>query len=113
MIEISSYTSASYISLSRDLLPQVVGITEEGDVVRDTIPLKGASLNAYLKSFAALMMLEGDRRKLRVELERQKRIDADALREYLRCRDIEGIVWHHPDGRMVKIKGKDFGFRRT
>lgn len=24
--------------------------------------------------------------------------------------DIEGIVWHHPDGRMVKIKRKDFGF---
>lgn len=36
----------------------------------------------------------------------------DALREYLRCRDIEGVVWHHHDGRMVKIKGKDFGFRR-
>lgn len=23
----------------------------------------------------------------------------------------EGIVWHHPDGRMVKIKKKDFGFK--
>ena len=36
----------------------------------------------------------------------------DALREYLRCRDVEGIVWHHEDGRMVKIKGRDFGLRR-
>lgn len=27
--------------------------------------------------------------------------------------DIEGVVWHHPDGRMVKIKVKDFGFKRT
>lgn len=36
----------------------------------------------------------------------------DALREYLRRRDIEGVVWHHPDGRMVKIKGKDFGLQR-
>lgn len=35
------------------------------------------------------------------------------LREYLLHRDIEGIVWHHPDGRMVKIKGKDFGIRRA
>lgn len=25
---------------------------------------------------------------------------------------IEGIVWHHPDGRMVKIKVKDFGIKR-
>jgi hypothetical protein len=23
---------------------------------------------------------------------------------------IEGIVWHHPDGRMCKIKRRDFGF---
>lgn len=34
------------------------------------------------------------------------------LREYLRDKDIEGIVWHHEDGRMVKIKGKDFGWKR-
>jgi hypothetical protein len=30
------------------------------------------------------------------------------IREYLAARSIEGIVWHHPDGRMVKIKRKDF-----
>jgi hypothetical protein len=36
----------------------------------------------------------------------------DALCQYLRERVIEGVVWHHPDGRMVKIKGKDFGSRR-
>lgn len=38
--------------------------------------------------------------------------DFNGIREYLRGRDIEGIVWHHPDGRMVKIKGRDFGFKR-
>ena len=27
--------------------------------------------------------------------------------------EIEGIVWHHPDGRMVKIKAKDFGLSRV
>jgi hypothetical protein len=37
----------------------------------------------------------------------------DALREYLRDTDIEGLVWHHPDGRMAKIKGRDFGWRRA
>ena len=26
--------------------------------------------------------------------------------------DIEGIVFHHPDGRMAKIKKRDFGMRR-
>lgn len=62
-------------SLSRDLNPQVVGITEEGGVVRAEIPLKGASLSSYLKSFEALLMAEGGRRRLRIELERQKRLD--------------------------------------
>jgi hypothetical protein len=38
--------------------------------------------------------------------------DFDGIREYLRTHDIEGIVWHHPDGRMVKIKAKDFGIKR-
>jgi hypothetical protein len=36
----------------------------------------------------------------------------DEIRAYLESNDIEGIVWHHPDGRMVKIKGKDFGLKR-
>lgn len=38
--------------------------------------------------------------------------DWSGLREYLSNMDIEGIVWHHKDGRMVKIKGKDFGLKR-
>ena len=38
--------------------------------------------------------------------------DFDGLRSYLSEADIEGIVWHHPDGRMVKIKTKDFGLKR-
>jgi len=34
----------------------------------------------------------------------------DALKEWLdKTANFEGIVWHHPDGRMVKIKRKDFG----
>lgn len=34
--------------------------------------------------------------------------DFEGLREYLRVRTIEGVVFHHPDGRMVKIKRRDF-----
>lgn len=30
------------------------------------------------------------------------------LKAYLQAREIEGFVWHHPDGRMVKIKKADF-----
>ena len=45
----------------------------------------------------------------------------DELAEYMSDLDrvdielregFEGIVWHHPDGRMVKIKARDFGVKR-
>lgn len=35
------------------------------------------------------------------------------LKAYLSEVDIEGIVWWHPSGKKVKIKGKDFGIKRV
>jgi len=34
------------------------------------------------------------------------------LKQYLSVVDIEGIVFHHPDGRMCKIRKSDFGIER-
>lgn len=39
--------------------------------------------------------------------------DFDGLWTFLGMHNIEGIVWHHPDGRMAKIKGRDFGINRA
>jgi hypothetical protein len=36
----------------------------------------------------------------------------EGLRDWLSTQDIEGIVFHHPDGRMAKIKLRDFGLKR-
>jgi hypothetical protein len=36
----------------------------------------------------------------------------DELPAFLAEHDIEGLVWHHPDGRMAKIKKRDFGLKR-
>lgn len=33
----------------------------------------------------------------------------ESIRAWLAAQEVEGIVWHHPDGRMVKIKRRDFG----
>ncbi len=33
----------------------------------------------------------------------------ELLKSWFSRNPCEGIVWHHPDGRMVKIKRKDFG----
>jgi hypothetical protein len=37
--------------------------------------------------------------------------DFDGLKSWFENNVIEGIVWHHPDGRMCKIKRKDFGLK--
>ena len=70
-------------SLSRDLNPQFVGLSEKTSVTKDgtrnvetkpvmqRLPLKGASLAAYLKGFAALGVTEGDRRRMGIEIDRK------------------------------------------
>jgi len=35
--------------------------------------------------------------------------DPEKLRDYMEHLGHEGIVWHHPDGRMAKLKCRDFG----
>jgi len=36
----------------------------------------------------------------------------EGLRAWFKDRDVEGVVFHHPDGRMAKIKKRDFGMKR-
>jgi hypothetical protein len=36
----------------------------------------------------------------------------EGIREFLSDANWEGIVFHHPDGRMAKIKARDFGIKR-
>lgn len=38
--------------------------------------------------------------------------DFEGLKEFLRPLGIEGIVFHHADGRMAKIRTEDFGLTR-
>src|SRR5882762_4427721 len=35
----------------------------------------------------------------------------DGLKSWLVAATIEGLVWWHPDGRMAKIKRRDFGLK--
>lgn len=36
----------------------------------------------------------------------------EGIRDWMKGKDIEGLVFHHPDGRMAKIKLRDFGLKR-
>ena len=58
-------------SISRELNPQplVVGRGSDAEVVMVSMPPKGASLAAWLKAMTSLLVSEGDRRRMRLELE--------------------------------------------
>jgi len=57
-----------------------------------------------------------DRHILMLHSSAKKYFDVPLTFEGLRCwlndKDIEGIVFHHPDGRMGKIKKRDFNLKR-
>ena len=44
------------------------------------------------------------------DIPKEKR-NFDDLRQFLIDNEIEGIVFHHPDGRMAKLKRRDFGLK--
>lgn len=69
-------------SMSRDLEEQVVAVPEKtGEPVYAKVPMKGASLSAYLKGMAALLVSEGDRRRAEIELERMPPPDQKATED--------------------------------
>jgi hypothetical protein len=78
----SDWTLAFLIaeSISRDLCPQVVGVTENGEVIRAEVPLKSANLAAYNHAFTDLLVTEGARRRASVELRRLSEADRAAVR---------------------------------
>jgi hypothetical protein len=74
------------------------GVPEDG-----TYELCGPKVQGNPESFSEHRLIRhGD--EVLADLPR----DFAGIRDYLQECTIEGVVWHHPDGRMVKIKKKDF-----
>jgi len=61
--------------LSRNLQPQPIVVQSgprAGEVVMVDVPMNGATFGALNKVFASLMLTEGDRRRLKLEVERRR-----------------------------------------
>jgi hypothetical protein len=80
----------------------------KGDVLKDgTYELVGPRINGNPEFLAGhILVKHGEDKYLNCPR------TFEGLKEWLSGQRIEGIVWHHPDGRMVKIKAKDFGIKR-
>lgn len=83
-----------------------LSITPDSERTDGTAELVGPNINQNPDHFQEHCF----RRHGDIVLENVPR-DFEGLKKYL-DQDIEGIVFHHPDGRMAKIKGKDFGLKR-
>lgn len=55
-------------SISRDLKPQVVSVSEDGEPVMAVVPIKGANLAAYQKFLAAIGVMEANRLRIQKEI---------------------------------------------
>lgn len=84
----------------------VGGIDDNGPLPDATYELVGPKINGNKDQFDKHTLIKHGSKVL------------DAPRNFVDLRywfaeivHIEGVVWHHPDGRMVKIKTKDFGWK--
>ena len=78
-------------------------------VTPGTYELLGPKINGNPDEFEAHILMPHGWARLseRIDIEAAPR-DYDGLRDWLTARPYEGIVWHHPDGRMAKLKARDF-----
>ena len=81
----------------------IEGVEGAPDAEPGTYELCGPRINANPEDFGSHVLV----RHGAIELERAPR-EFKELRDYLNLHSFEGIVWHHPDGRMAKLKRRDF-----
>ena len=85
----------------------------EGDLPDGTYELVGPKIQSNREEYPNHQLVSHNSTELRLENQREDvPRDFEGLRHYLTHAGIEGIVWHHEDGRMVKIKARDFGIKR-
>jgi hypothetical protein len=69
-----------------------------------TYELCGPKVNGNPEAFASAVLVPHAEAQLLSDVP----LDFDALAAYLHAQPYEGIVWHHEDGRMAKLKARDF-----
>ncbi len=86
------------------------GMASPGDKADGTYELVGPKVQGNPEKYASHVLVPHSVELLALDGVPR---DFEGLRTYLTGKDIEGIVFHHPDGRMAKLKKRDMGLRRT
>jgi len=91
-------------SEDRWIVEAINNLTTGEEIAGMTYEACGPKINGNAEGFAAHVLIPHGA-TIKDDCPR----DFDGIKEYFAITPIEGIVWHHRDGRMVKIKRKDFG----
>ncbi len=78
------------------------------NLIDGTYELVGPKIQGNLEGFKTHCLLSHDTATRYGDVPRTY----TKLKIWLKDKDIEGLVFHHPDGRMGKIKKKDFRLKR-
>jgi hypothetical protein len=81
-------------------------LAKYGTLADGTYELMGPKIQNNPEKLAEHILVRHGERKFDQEPPR----DYEGLKAWFATHEVEGIVWHHPDGRMVKIKRRDFGY---
>ena len=84
------------------------GLRNSWHVPPGTYELCGPKINGNPEKFEQHVLVSHETAKIFKDAPR----NFDLLKGWLRDKDIEGLVFHNPDGRMCKIKKRDFGLKR-
>lgn len=100
---------SSFAKYHAEAVAEAVAVDVEMHFAPGTYELLGPKINGNPDKFAGHLLIRHGWAPLRLrEDAKTAPRDYDGLAKWLHARDQEGIVWHHPDGRMAKIKAKDF-----
>jgi len=75
-----------------------------GDLGPGTYELCGPKVNGNPEAFVSAVLVPHAEAQVLSDVP----LDFDALAIWLHAHPYEGIVWHHEDGRMAKLKARDF-----
>jgi hypothetical protein len=79
-----------------------------GELVDDTYELVGPKVQGNREHYEQHTLIRHRHAEIIHNVERTY----GGLRDALEDLDVEGFVFHHPDGRMAKVKKRDFGLQR-
>lgn len=84
----------------------------EGKFEDGTYELVGPKINGNAEHLTNHILVRHGYISADEELTQYLLKDSDRIERYIFFDEMEGLVFHHPDGRMCKIRAKDFGMKR-